>query len=215
MNSAWRLAKLLTKIKASKSPVAHEAFEEVFEVNSCVGIMNKLRICDTQISALKEKSHVSLINYLNTIFNCKTLHRNFQAEKNAIDSYIMALETAGAYMEHENIDTKNITDLSELLQQMRDSIEKADTPEHYKDVLNNYVDEMLEGIVDIDIGGIEAFTSHVEIANGKVVLYNQAFTESGLMDITTKIYNVSTKILSDAQTWSGVIGFASGKLLGN
>ena len=117
-------------------------------------------------------------------------------------------------MPQENIDSKNITDLAELLQQMRDKIEKSVTKEHYKDVLNSYVDEMFEGIADIEIGGAEAFTSHVEIANGKVVLYNQAFTQSGLMDITNNIYEKATKILSDAQTWSGVLGFVGGKFLG-
>jgi len=214
VNSAQRLAKLLNNIKASKLTIAQDVFEEVFEVSGCVGVTQKLRLCDAQISILEQKAHKSLIAFLRTMFGCRALHRNIINERNAIDQYIMALETAGSYMPQENIDSNNINELAELLQQMRDKIASSNTKEHYKDVLNSYVDEMLEGIIDIDIGGVEAFSSHVEIANGKVVLYNQAFTESGLMDMTNKIYEKSTKILSDAQTWSGVLGFVGGKLLG-
>lgn len=214
MNSALRLSKLLTKIQTSKQQIAHNLFQEVFEVQSCVEISSKLRLCEAQTSMLEEKAHKSLIVYLRTLFGCKELHRNIQHEKNTIPQYIMALHSMGAYMPTENIDSKNITDLSELLQEMRESIEKSDTHKHYKDVLHSYVDELLAGIVDIDIGGVEAFTSHAEIAHGKVVLYNEAFKESDMMDITNKTYTVSTKILSDAQTWTGIIGFASGKLLG-
>jgi len=214
MNSAQRLANLLHKIQDSKHQRADEVFEEIFDVNSCVGVTSKLRLCEAQISILKGKAHKNLIQFLRTMFGCKALQRNIQSERNTIPQYIVALETAAAYMPSEDIDAKNITELSELLLQMKESIDKADTQKEYKDVLYSYVDELLEGIVDIDIGGLDAFTSHVEIASGKVVLYNKAFTQSNMMEIVNKIYNLSTKILNDGQTWSGVIGFVGGKLLG-
>ena len=213
MNSALRLAKILEEVRTSTESIAFEAFEKVFEVKGCAAVSNKLRLCETQISVLEEKAHKSLTIFLKKTFNCKALQRNIQNERSQFSSYIMALETTGAYMPKENIDSKNITELAELLQSMKGSIEKSDMEKHYKDVLNSYADEMLEGIIDIDIGGIEAFTSHAEIANGKVVLYNEAFVESGMMETVNKIYEKSTKILSDGQTWSGAIGFFSGKFL--
>ena len=126
----------------------------------------------------------------------------------------MALETTGAYMPQDKIDSKNITELSDILEQMRSKIESSDTKEHYKEVLYSYVDEMVEGIINLDIGGVDAFTSKVEIANGKVVLYSEAFMHSGFSETIKKIYELSTKIINDAQVWAGALGFISGKFLG-
>jgi len=214
VNSAKRLSDLLHKIQNSKKINANEVFEEIFEVDNCIGVTSKLRLCEAQISIIEEKAHKSLIAFLRKMFGCKELQRNIQSEKNSISQYIMALESMSGYMPSEKIDTKNITELSEMLLNMQESIDKADTEKHYKDILYSYVDELQEGIIDIDIGGIDAFTPHAEIANGKVVLYNEAFTKSGMMDITNKIYALSTKILNDGQIWSGFIGFVGGKLLG-
>lgn len=213
MNSALRIANILKKIQSSKETIALKIFEEVFEVKGCIRVVQKLRLCNTQIDILKEKSHKSLISFLQSLFGCEAIQRNIQNEKSNIAHYIMALETAGAYMPLEKIDHKSITELSELLEQMRSKIELSGTQEHYKKILNSYVEELSEGLVDIDIGGIEAFISKVEIANGKVVLYNQAFSDNEMMKIVNKIYEISTKILNDAQIWSGALGWISGRFL--
>lgn len=208
MNSAKRLASVLENInKIKDNHNAFYNFEKVFNVKGCVSVMTKLKLCEKQVDLLAEKSHKDLISYLRTFFDCKQLQRDMNNEKRLIKHYVMALETSGAYMPEEKIDKKLLTELSELIVKMQEKIKNTDMEDQYKDILNSYCDVMSEGIIDIDIGGVEAFTHHLEIANGKVVLYHQAFTSTGLKDTANEIYEKSTKILNNAQIWGGALGY--------
>lgn len=212
MNAATRMSNLLSGINKSKANTAFETFEEVFGVKGCVPIASKLAICDKQISILEEKSDKRLIQYLRTVFNCNGLNRNLANEKKQINSFIVTLNTAGAYMDDEVINESDITELSEMLEVLRAKTEQADIPDHYREVIDSFINEMRDAVVDIDIGGIDAFVSHAEIANGKVVLYNDAFKEGGVMDDVIQIFNKTTKIISTSKIWLGVGDFI-GRLL--
>jgi len=214
VNSAHRLALIANKIKSTIGIIAFEVFENVFEVEGCIAVSNKLRLCEAQIDILEEKAHPDLIIFLRTIFGCKSLQRNISNERNGIQTHIVTLETVSQYMPEENIDEKLIKELSDALTKMRAEIDSSDTATHYKDVLYSFVEEMFEGIVDIEIGGVKAFSSHVEQASGKVILYNEAFKNSGFSNQASDIFTKSTEILSKAQTWSGALGFM-GKFLGS
>lgn len=212
MNSANRLAKLLDKISSSTERAAFKVFEDVFEVKGCVAVSNKLRLCETQILILEEKAHKGLIDFLRNIFGCTQMLRDISSLKASIPGMLITLETAGAFMPNEIINQNNLTDLAETLEKMRQEVEKSDFPQHYKDVINEFMHEMNEGIIDIDLGGIDAFKPHAERANGKIVLYHEAFSDKTISELTKKTYDLSTKILSEGQTWAGVLGFV-GKFL--
>lgn len=213
MNAAIRLANILKKMKSSTRSRGYEIFIDTFETSNCVGIANKLLLCNKQVEIVSEKSHQALTTYLRKIFNCQTSQRDMRSDMNDAEPYIMALETAGAYMAEDKIDRQSIKELSDLIIKMRVKIENSSMEDYYSEILNSYVDEIQEAIVDIDIGGIEGFTNHIENANGKVVLYNEVFSKPDFKKDINEIYEKSTKILNDAQVWGGAIGYVMSNLL--
>lgn len=209
MNAAKRMSIILSKIRGVNGKNAYDTFEDVFSVKGCIPLANKLGICDKQINILSEKSDKKLVAYLHKLFNCKGLTRDISSEKREIDHYIMALNTAGAYMDEEKINDADITELSEMLEILRAKVEKSDIPEQYREIIDAFIDEMRDAIADINIGGIKAFMSHAEVANGKILMYNEAFVKGGVMDDVTKIFDATTKIINDSNTWIGLgIGIA-------
>lgn len=214
MNAAMRMSSLLLKINSSQGKNASEVFEDVFGVKGCVPVASKLAICDKQIAILEEKSDKRLTQYLRTVFNCNGLSRNFVNEKKQINQYIVTLNTAGAYMDDEIINESDITELSEMLETLRAKTEQADIPEHYREVIDSFINEMRDAVVDIDIGGIDAFMSHSETAGGKIVMYHEAFVKGGVMDDVSNIFGKATKIINDSKTWIGLVGYMSGKMIG-
>ena len=103
MNSAKRIEKLLSKIKASKKSEALRIFEDVFEVKGCVRVCQKLLMRHKEIDKLKAKSHEDMIKYLEDIFSCHNLSRKLLSQTNMIDAYIMALSTVANFMEDEKV----------------------------------------------------------------------------------------------------------------
>lgn len=215
MNVATRLSEMLTKIQTSKNPKAFETFEEIFNVEGCTAVATKLLICNKQIDKLEQNNaDKRLITFLRILFNCKTLARNIDNERKNIVPSIMTLNTVAPYMPEENVDTSAITELSDALEILRAKIDNIDgIEEHDKEVLYSFVDEMRNAIDDINIGGIEVFMEHAEIASGKILMHHESFVKSKTMEDATNIFHKATQIINDSQTWIGVIGWVGDKLL--
>ena len=113
-------------------------------------------------------------------------------------------------MKSDYIDNDSMIELGELILEMEDKLSKLELSKEHSEVIYRYIQEMHDSIIDFDIGGKEAFEGHVVVANGSVALYHNVFSENDLSDTVNKIYEKSTRILSDAQTWLGVIGGAGG-----
>jgi len=96
VNSAERLANILKKAKKSQKRTAFETFEEVFDVHGCVAVVNKLRMCEAQMSVLAKKSDKNLIAFLYKTFNCRKLERDITNERQEFSVYIMTLNTVAA-----------------------------------------------------------------------------------------------------------------------
>jgi len=213
MNSAIRLEKILLKIKQSQQSTALQVFEDVFKVKGCARVVSKLILCHSQIATLKEKIDNNLITYLELLLGCSNLARDISGERQVIDSHIVTLNSMAAFMQKENINSESMLELGELILDIEDKLSKIELSQDHKSIINRYIQEMNESIIDFDIGGIEAFETHITVANGTVVLYHNVFTEHNLSDATKKIYEKSTKILSDMQTWSGILGTVGGYFL--
>ena len=215
MNVATRLSALLSEIRASKKPNALETFEEVFNVEGCTSLAGKLLICEKQIDKMEEnKPDIRLIKFLRRLFDCKALTRSIDPEKKSIDNFIIALNTVAPYMPEEKIDTDAITELAEALEVLRAKIDELDSiDEHDREVLYSFVNEMRGAVDDMDIGGIEAFMNHAEVASGKILMHHDSFKKGGVMEEVTNIYTKATDIVNNAQVWIGVIGWVGEKLL--
>ncbi len=215
MNVATRLSAILSKIKVSKKPNAFQTFEEVFNVEGCISLSGKLLICEKQIDKMENKdADIRLITFLRRVFDCKSLARNIDSEKKSIDGFIIALNTVAPYMPVENIDKKAITELADALEVLRAKIDKLDSiEEHDSEILYSFVNEMRRAVDDIDIGGIEAFMGHTEVASGKILIHHDSFKKGDIMEETANIFTKATDIINNSQTWLGVIGWVGDKIL--
>lgn len=175
MNSAKRLETLLNKIKASKKTKAIELFEEVFEADGCVKVAQKIKLIEKQIERLNDIAHEDTIKYLKDIFNCKLLQRDLKSQINQIQQHTIGLHGIGNVMTPEKIDEKAIAELSDLLVRLESKLDNANLEDYHKEAVKSYIEELRDGLIDINYGGVEAMTSHIEIACGKVVLYNESF----------------------------------------
>lgn len=215
MNCAKRIESLLEKMPTIKKNTALEIFEEVFAVEGCIKVAQKIRLINIQIDKIRSVSHPETMRYLDDVFNCRLMYRNITTQLNESSAHIMTLHMAGNIMPDEKIDTALITELSELLLNIKIKIDNSQMQDEYKDVLYSYVEEIEEGIIDLDFGGTEALTPHLETANGKIIMYNQAFkADIEIFKDINSVYEKTTKLLDDAQVWGGALGYVLG-LLGN
>lgn len=221
MNSAIRVQKLLEKMivenkqydnKTSKG-TSFEVFENTFNVKGCINIAQKLKIVKHEINKLKEYGHVTTINYLNNIFDDKDMNRSLYSLLRDGERHIVALHPMGKLLGEENIDKKLITELSEIILLMKTKIDTSEIDDEYKKILYSYVQELEQGILDIDFGGIEGLLFHLEIANGKVATYTEVFRkDSDIFNDIKNIYKKTTEILDSVQIWTGFIGYGMGLL---
>lgn len=213
MNCAKRIESLLEKMPKTGKNTALEIFEEVFSVEGCIKVAQKLRLVNIQTDKIRKVSHPDTMKYLDDIFNCRLIHRNINTQLNQSPLHIMTLHMAGNIMPDEKIDTKLITELSELLLNIKIKIDNSQMQDEYKDVLYSYAEEIEEGIIDLDFGGIEALTPHLETANGKIIMYREAFkADSEIFKDINSVYEKTTKLLDEAQVWGGALGYGLGLL---
>lgn len=215
MNPAKRIDNVLVKIPKSGEKQAIKAFEKIFDVSGCHAVSNKLSIIMIQVEYLAAKGvSKELIGYLYNMFSCYNLARDLSSELQNFAGFKIALETAAALMptDMDNIDPKDITEIADILEQLRSKLESGTISEEYKSIIESFIDEIRDALTDIEYGGIEAFSPHIETAFGKVAIYHGAFEKSGILEDISNIHKKVTKVMDDAQIWTGAIGFAIAKL---
>lgn len=215
MNPAKRIENVLVKIPQSGEKQAIKAFEKIFNVSGCYAVSNKLSVIMIQVESLAAKGvSKELIGYLYNMFSCYSLSRDLSSELHNFAGFKIALETASALMptDMDNIDPKDLTEISDMLEQLRAKLESGTISEEYKSIIESFIDEIRDALTDIEYGGVEAFSPHIETAFGKVAIYHGAFEKSGIMEDINTIYTKVTKVMDDAQIWTGAIGFAIAQL---
>lgn len=215
MNSAKRIENILVKIPASGEKQAIKAFEKIFSVNGCHAVSNKLSVIMKQVEYLAKKgASKELIGYLYNMFSCYNLARDLSSELQNFNGFKIALETASALMptDMDNIDPKDLTEIADMIEQLRAKLESSTIQDEYKSIIESFIDEIRDALTDIEYGGMDAFSPHIETAFGKVIIYHGAFEKSGIMQDINDIYAKATKVMDDAQIWTGTIGYAIGKL---
>jgi len=212
MNSATRVSKILSKIRATKDTNALEIFKNVFEVDSCTDVANKLLICNKDVNRLKDGVHQSIINKLDALFQCHCLNRDIGKEKNELISIIQTLDSVAYYMPDDEINEDDLVKLSQSILALDELLKDIELPKEHKEIIYIYIDSIQGALKDIHIGGIEPFEKHIVVANGTVVLYNEAFKNEDVNKIIKKIYKQSTAIINDSQLWYGCLGYGVGLL---
>ena len=207
MNSADRLARILEKIQSLPPSITNsiDIYREVFQVKGCIAVANKLMLCQAQIGSLEDKLDKTLASKLRLLFSCNCLNNHLP--RGEIPNVLMVLNSIKNFMDKENINKEYLKELSEYIVQMQEILDRSKADEVSKRVIQSYIDEMSEAIVDIDIGGIDSFITHSEVATGKIILYHESFKKLNLWDKVKDIYDLSTKLINEAQSW---IGFLSG-----
>lgn len=215
MNAAKRIENVLKLIPNTSERQALKVFEKIFSVSGCHAVSNKLYIISTQVDMLHKKGvSKELTRYLYNMFSCYNLARDIAPELQNLPSIQITLETASALMpsDMDNIDTNDLTELSDMIEQLRKKLESGSIPDEYKSIIDSFLNEIRDAITDIEYGGMEAFAPHVETAFGKFLVYHGAFEKSGVLQEVNDIYAKTTKIMDDLQIWAGVIGYTIGKL---
>lgn len=215
MNPSKRIENILVKIPTCGEKQAIKAFEKIFSVNGCHAVSNKLSVIMKQVDYLAKKgASKELIGYLHNMFSCYNLARDLSSELQNFSGFKIALETASALMpsDMDDIDPKDLTEIADMVEQLRSKLESGTISEEYKSIIESFIDEIREALTDIEYGGIEAFSPHIEIAFGKVAIYHGAFEKSGIMEDISNIHKKVTKVMDDTQIWTGAIGYAIAKL---
>lgn len=216
MNSAERLNRLLEESKITPSKTAISVFEKLFDVEGTIAVSSKLRMCHMQINKLKKGgAHENLIKYLENFFSDKNLCRDTTGLLNQKVHHVSALHTTAAFMAKEEKNEKELTELADLIQQMKDKIHKSSISEESKEFLYAYTDEIMEGIVDIHIGGVEGYKDHLIKATGIYVIHHEVFEEGKLIQDVSQIFNLSAKILDNSGIASKFLGYMTKNLLDN
>jgi len=211
MNPASRLNKLLVRMKIinHQGSPAIKVFEILFNVQGIIAITGKLKMCNMQIKKLENKSSPKLIKYLKKLFNDNDICRDIASDIGQKDNFVMTLESVAHHMKNENIDEKELKELADLIEQMKAKIEKADLSNEAREFLYAYTDEIMEGIVDIHIGGMDSLNDHLIKATGIYIIHRQAFERSQLIEAANKVFKIATKLINFSEIFTESIGYIS------
>jgi len=225
MNAAKRLAGLLLEIQKSKKSTAYDVFSEIFGVNGCHEVANKVYICLKELEKINKhifKHKVPyaqrIINELkNEIFQCKCLSNNINKSK--IPQILGAIEMLIPFMpdDEKGYDNKALTELADQITRLHNEIEtNEDLESTHKEILLSFTGELLDGITVGQKCGFWYLQKKVEIVAGKFVLYNDVFKTSGYYDIFKDVIGKTTEFLDKVLIFYGAIEVLSHgmKLLG-
>jgi hypothetical protein len=193
-------------------------YQDIFNTQSILDIAYKLSLVDKQIEAIKNDKEdmgntKKLFDFLSVAFSCNTLKADMSNIKTQAEHHIIATEMMGHYMPHEKVEDEEVQKLLDAINEFEIYISNLDLAEYHKEAIESFVRCMREALSDLEVGGIKAFEDKVADANGKIILYHEAFKQKDIMEKANDIYKKSTKILNDAQIWGGTLGFL-GKFLG-
>jgi len=212
MNAAKRLAGLLLEIQKSKKSSAYDIFSEIFGVEGCPEVANKVYICLKELEKIEK--HVfkhkvpnaqRTINELkNEIFQCRCLSNNINKSK--IPQVLGAIEMLIPFMpdDEKEYDNKALTELADQIIRLHNEIEtNEDLESTHKEILLSFASELLDGVTVGQKCGFWYLQKKTEIAAGKFVLYNDVFKNSGYYDIATDILNKTTGFLDKVLIFYG------------
>ena len=208
MNSATRLKKILSRVKASNDASGLKTYKRIFEVDHWSRVAYKLSMCDKQVDVLETHNiDQDAIKLLRQFFTYGILASNMAQQKNDIPSCLMVLNSIEGLLPEENVDDADITALAELVQSLEAMLETANLPDEHVEIIRRYIEEMRDAFADLELGGVEAFEHHVVTASGMVALYHEAFSgHSPISEAVNNIFKQSTAVISNASTWYGALG---------
>lgn len=224
MNSAKRIEKLINEMVLLNNkttnpniyPSAFEIFEKIFNVKGCINVAKKLKIVQAQVKKLEKFCHPNTYRYLNNIFKDTQININISNLLKEADKHLIAIHPMSMLIADDKIDNLLITELSEIILNMKIKIDNSNMDENIKEIIYSYIIELQEGINEIDLGGIDGLLCHIEIANGKVATYPDIFKKDpDIFNQVNEIYKKTTQILSDTQVWGVSIGYSANLLIGN
>lgn len=215
MNAATRIARLLSEIEKSGKNTTLEVFEEVFGVNGCFEVAYKLRFCLMEIEKIEKvvpdaDYARAVIVDLKNIFQCRNLTAT--VNKSKIPQLLRELSGYMALMPGDRIDEERqntITDLADRAAVLRKRVEDADIEDGQKEVLTAFLDELIDGLDGALWCGALYFQVRMVEASGKLVLYHDAFAQSGMYDDLKKLWSDATDLLGKITTWYGAMQISS------
>ena len=212
MNAAQRIVRLLSEIEKSSNQSALQVFEEVFGVNGCFEVAYKLRFCLMEIEKIEKVAADAdyaraVIVDLKNIFQCRDL--SAAVNKAKIPQLLRELGGYVALMPNDDgIDEerrKTITDLADRAAVLRKRVEDADIEDGHKEVLTAFLNEIIDGLDGAQWCGVDYLRARMLEASGRLVLYQDVFTDSEMFDDFKALWEKTVELLGDITTYYAAV----------